>query len=82
MGGILLKGKQSSTQGIFGARHLKALSIGLKGKQVQEKDVELTVCILPAPPLLLDTRALASSSVSLTRPHATVGRFLMEGGQR
>ena len=43
--GALLKGKgkQSPTREIFGIRHLKALSIGLKGKQVQEEDVALRV---------------------------------------
>lgn len=69
MDGASLKGKQYSTSGITGARHLKVLSIGLKGRQVQEEDVELGEWILPGHPLLLGTGALASSANTISLSH-------------
>lgn len=69
MDGASLKGKQYSTRGITGARQLKALSIGLKGRQVQEEGVELGEWILPAHPLLLDTGPLASSAATISLSH-------------
>lgn len=68
MDGASLKGKQYSTRGITGARQLKVLSIGLKGRQVQEEGVELGEGC-PAHPLLLDTGPLASSAATISLSH-------------
>lgn len=69
MDGASLKGKQYSTRGSTGARCLKVLSIGPKGRQVQEEDVELGEWILPAHPLLLDAGALASTATTISLSH-------------
>lgn len=80
--GASLKGKQYSARGTTGARRLKVLSIGPKGRQVQEEGVELGEWILPTRPLLLDTGALASSATTISLSYPQDPMLLQALGTR
>lgn len=82
MDGASLKGKRFPTRGSTGARRLKVLSIGPKGRQVQEEVVELGEWILPTHPLLLDAGALASSATIISLSHPQAPMLLQALGTR